>query len=168
MNLERLKTNRLVFRSFTEDDYDDLFLILNNEEVCRYLPGDKVYNADQVKGHLNYFIKTFKIEEKNLHYVVELKDTEEMIGYCGCSYIKEFNTNEIEYFLKPKYYNNGYASEMAFKMKDVAIELGFPKLVGLADINNIPSQKILEKLGYQFVSIVDLWGSKLNYYELVL
>ena len=81
-----------------------------NEVVCEYLPGDKVYSLEQVKKVLNYFIKTFIVEKKNLHYIVSLKGTNRIIGYCGCSYIPEYKCNEIEYFLKPSFFNNGYAS----------------------------------------------------------
>ena len=57
---------------------------------------------------------------------------------------------------------------MAFEMKKVAKLLGLKHLVGLADINNIPSQKVLEKIGYEFKEVVEHWGSTLKYYELKL
>lgn len=167
-DLKQLSSERLEYRGFTESDYDDLNEILGNEEVCRYLPVSGVYTKEQVQRVLNYFIKTFVIEEKNLHYIVTLKGTDTVIGYCGCSYIKEFECNEIEYFLKPQFFQKGYASEIAFKMKEVASSLGLKHLVGLADINNIPSQKVLEKIGYQYIDVRILWGSTLKYYQLAL
>jgi len=168
MNLVKFNSERLDFRAFEEKDFNDLYAILGNEEVCEYLTGDQTYTEEQIKRLLDYFIKTFVIEKKNLHYAVTLKDTNEFIGYCGCSYIKEYECNEIEYFLKPVYFGKGYASEMAKMMKGVAINLGLKHLVGLADINNIPSQKILEKVGYKFDSVVEHWGLKLKYYTMDL
>ena len=136
--------------------------------VCKFLPGDKPYTKEQVTKVLDYFVKTFVIENKNLHYAVEKKGTKEFIGYCGCSYIEEYKCNEIEYFLNPKFFGRGYASEMAFVMKDVAIELGLTSVVGLADRHNIPSQKILEKIGYVYQSDVVHWGLELKLYRLGL
>ncbi len=166
MDLKLFESERLRFRGFNEKDFTHLFGVLGNEEVCEYLPGDKPYTEEQVKRVLTYFINTFVIEKKNLHYAVELKDTNEFIGYCGCSYIKEYECNEIEYFLQPDFFGNGYASEMALMMKQVAFELGLTYLVGLADLSNVPSQKILEKIGYLFKEEVEHWGLKLKLYEL--
>lgn len=168
MELQKFESSRLIFRSFTEDDYSDLYDILGNEAVCVHLPVEKSYTPEQVKRILDYFIKTFVIEKKNLHYIAVLKDTLEVIGYCGCSYIDEYKCNEIEYFLKPEFYGNKYASEMAQEMKNVAITLGLKYLVGLADVGNIPSQKILEKVGYKFKEVVNHWGLTLRLYELNL
>jgi len=168
MDLTKLESGRLVFLPFEESDFDCLYSVLGNDEVCLYLPGDKAYTKEQVSRVLQYFIKTFINEKKNLHYKVLLKEDNTFIGYCGCSYIEEYKSNEIEYFLNPKFYGNKFASEMAKKMKEVAIELGLNYLVGLADINNIPSQRILEKIGYQYKKVVEHWGATLKYYELTL
>ena len=166
-SLERFDSDRLQFRGFEADDFDDLFQILGDEEVCKYLPVE-VYNKEQVKRILKHFIDTFVIEKKDLHYIVISKDTLEVVGYCGCSYIKEYDSNEIEYFLKKKYFGLGYATEMAFMMKEVAVELRLKSVVGLADINNVPSQVILKKLGYVYSKEVDHWGLKLKLYNLNL
>ncbi len=168
MDLFSLSSERLDFRPFNEKDFDKLFSVLGNEEVCEYLPGDKVYTKEQVERVLNYFIKTFVPEKKNLHYASYLKNTEEFIGYCGCSYIKEYECDEIEYFLKPEYFGKGYASEMAFMMKRVAGELDLETIVGLADVDNEPSNKILLKIGYKFDKVVEHWGSTLNLYRMNL
>lgn len=38
MNTPTLETKRLILRKFTENDLEALFLILNDEEVNRFLP----------------------------------------------------------------------------------------------------------------------------------
>ena len=166
MDLNSFQSDRLNFRPFCENDLGDLVSILSNKQVCEYLPGENPYTHEQVSRVLNYFIKTFIIDKKNLHFICSLKGTNTVVGYAGCSYIIEYDCNEIEYFLKPDYFGNGYASEMAFEMKKVAIELGLTHLVGLAHIDNIPSQKILEKIGYEFKNNVEHWNCPLKYYEL--
>lgn len=168
MSLREFTTDRLEFRGFHEEDFDDLFDILGSETVCEHLPVKPAYNKEQVAKVLNYFIKTFVIEKKNLHYIALLKGTDTVVGYGGCSYIDEYKCNEIEYFLKPQFFGNGYASEIAFAMKDVAFSLGLKHLVGLADTRNIPSQKILEKIGYEYQKDVKHWGLDLKLYELFL
>ena len=47
-----------------------------------------------------------------------------------------------------------------------ALDDGSP--VSLADINNIPSQKILLKTGYKEIKQMPLWGLDVYYYEMDL
>lgn len=168
MNLDAFESERLFYRAFTKNDFDDLFSILGNPKTCEYLPIKDCYNENQVNRWLDMFASNFSITRKNVTYAITLKNNTKVIGYAGCSYIKEFNCNEIEYVFNESYFGKGYASEAARKMKEVAIQLDLKKLVALADINNIPSQKILEKIGYTYIENKYLWGITLKYYELTL
>lgn len=149
-NCEHLTSNRLEYRKFTHDDFDDLYEILGNEEVCKYIPGPVKFSREHVSKWLDFFINEFSLENRNFIYAVTLKGSNQVIGYCGCSYIREFERNEIKYFLNERYFRRGYGLEMAYRMKHLAQDAGFKFLVGLADVNNEASCKILEKIGYKF------------------
>ena len=49
MNTPTLETERLILRKFTEQDMDALFLILQDEEVNRFLPWYPVKTMDEAK-----------------------------------------------------------------------------------------------------------------------
>jgi ribosomal-protein-alanine N-acetyltransferase len=168
INFKLLHSNRLEYRPFEEEDFDDLFEILSNEEVCKFIPGPASFNEEQVRKYLRFLMNEFDLNRKSLVYAVTLKGDDQVIGFCGCSYIKEFEKNEIKYFLNERFFGRGYGLEMAFKMKHVAMNLGFKHLVGLADVNNTASCRILEKIGYKFIENIELWGSNLSYYEIEL
>ena len=168
MNFNHIQSNRLDYRPFAEQDYSDLQKILTNPITCTYLPGADVYTDEQVHKWLNYFLKSFSIEKKHVIYAIRLIDHPTMIGYCGCNFVPEFNTNEIKYIFHPDYFGKGYATEAAFTMKDVAKAFGFSTLVGLAEVENIASQRVLEKIGYQYIKTMDIWGGTMKYYELKL
>lgn len=166
--LSNLTSNRLEYRRFTLDDYDDLCEILGNEDVCKYIPGPSVYSKVDVKKWLEFFINEFSFENRSVVYAVTLKGDDKVIGYCGCSYVREFEQNEIKYFLNSSYFRRGYGLEMAYRMKHLAKNMGFRFLVGLVDVNNVGSYKILEKIGYKHKDDIELWGSSLRYYEMEL
>ena len=168
MNYNHLESTRLTYEPFKESDFDDLTDILTDSVVCEYLPGDTPYSVEMVKRWLNFFINSFSVEKKNLIYAIRIKGKDKVIGYCGCNYVAEFEANEIKYILNKNYFGFGYATEAATTMKLLAKELGLSFLVGLADIGNIPSQKVLEKIGYEYQKTVELWGATLRYYELHL
>ena len=50
MNTPRLETERLILRKFTEDDMDDLYLLLSDEEVNTFLPWYPVKNLEETKA----------------------------------------------------------------------------------------------------------------------
>ncbi len=164
--LTELTSNRLEYRRFTEHDFNDLLEMLGDPEVCKYMPGPSSYSKEDVAKWLDFFIKEFSLENRNLIYAVSLKGRDKVIGYCGCSYVREFERNEIKYFLNKAYFRRGYGLEMAYRMKHLAKDLGFRFLVGLVDVNNVGSYKILEKIGYKYKEDIELWGSYLRYYEI--
>lgn len=168
MDLNRFESDRLYFRFFNEDDFNALSDIFTNKNVCKYLPVDGSYTIKQVKKVLKNFIKKKEDMKKDLVYAVIHKETDQLIGYAGVSYVSEFGLYEIKYGFNEGYWNKGYATESAMKMKDVACTLGHKKIIALADINNIASQNILEKIGYHKVSSIELWGLDLYYYEMNL
>jgi ribosomal-protein-alanine N-acetyltransferase len=167
-SIVNFESERLTFRGFCDHDLDDLFEVLGNEKVCEFLPVNGSYSKEQVKRVLNRFIQSFHPNSTDLHYIVIHTISKEVIGYCGCSFIQEYDCNEIEYFLKPQYFHRGFATEMALKMKEVAIHMGLKTLVGLADTRNRASQVILEKIGYVYQREVDHWGLRLKLFYLNL
>jgi ribosomal-protein-alanine N-acetyltransferase len=168
MNHTNFASKRLQYRPFKETDYDDLFAFLSTKEVCAYLPGEEPYNAVQVQKWLNYFIKTFDETKPNLVYAVSFVNELEVIGYVGLAYVKEFEQNEIMYAFHPKVWGKGYATEASYMMKELAQELKITKLIGLTDIDNIASEKVLRHIGYEFVKNLEIWGLEMKYFELDL
>ena len=165
---EVLTSERLRYRRFNEEDFADLYRILGDPIVCLYLPGVTQHTEEHVRKYLAYFIRTFDSETHQYIYAITCQDAEEVIGYCGCAYVKEFECNEIKYFFRPDQFGKGYATEAAKRMKQLAQDDGLTHLVGLADIRNIPSQRILEKIGYIYQKTIPLWGETMKYYTIKL
>ena len=166
MDATLLKSKRLIYRKFKKDDFNDLFEILGNDNVCEYLPGETTFNPQQVQKWLDHFINSFDLAVPNLVYALTLKDSNNVIGYVGLAFVKEFKKIEIMFAFNEDYWRQGFASEAALRMKDLAIELKLSSLIALADIDNIYSQKVLIKLGYEYLKTIELWGLTLKYYEL--
>jgi ribosomal-protein-alanine N-acetyltransferase len=168
MDLNEFESTRLKFRFFNEEDFDALTAIFTNERVCKYLPVEGCYATEQVKKVLGNFIKKKDNAKRDFVCAVIEKEKNQLIGYAGVSYVREFDAYEIKYGFNEKYWNKGYGTETAQKMKEAASSIGHEKLIALADINNIASQTILEKIGYHKVSSIKLWGLDLYYYEMIL
>lgn len=168
MDFKVLESKRLVYNMFSEEDYDDLVDVLHNEEVCKYLPGPKVYPKDIIKKWLQFFINSFDTQKPNLYYAIREKGYNKIIGYCAMNWIPEFETNEITYVLHEKYWGLGYATEAAQKMMELAKLLGVKHMVSLAMVGNKASSHILEKMGFTYEKDVQLWGVDLHLYRQTL
>jgi RimJ/RimL family protein N-acetyltransferase len=82
--------------------------------------------------------------------------------------VKEFDQMEIMYVLNESVWGKGYASEASLYFKQLAKEQGLTFLIGLAHKDNIASQKVLLKTGYQEIKQVHIWGLDCFYYEMDL
>jgi RimJ/RimL family protein N-acetyltransferase len=163
-----IESERLTYHKWDMNDFEILKTMLGNPNVCKYLPGEKPKKDPEIQRWLNYYVQTFGNEFGTKIFKVKLKDTNQVIGYCGLGYVKEFDHIEIMYGLAEEYFQKGYASEMSLRIKDLAIEQGIKQLIGFAATENIPSNKILLKTGYTKKEQIELWGMDLNYYEMNL
>jgi len=165
---EMLLSERLLYRSFEEEDYSFLRDMLLKPEVTEFLPGPKPF-TEEVAGKWFRYYRYCAIEDQPNHvYLVIKQDTLEKIGYAGVQYVKEFDLFEIFYGFDSRYWNLGYATESAKRMKELASTLGKTRLVALADTVNVASNKVLKKIGYIYDKTVDLWGLTLNLYFIEL
>ena len=166
--MEKLESANLEFKVLRDENLDDLVEILTNDEVCKYLPGEKAYPVEVVKNFLKHYKNNFSVTTPNLCYGIYEKNKGKLIGYGGVVFVKELNMPEIMYGFNKNYWNKGYATEAAFRFKELAKELKLKKLIGLAAINNVASNKILVKIGYSFIKQSNLWDTELYMYELIV
>ncbi len=167
MNILNLESESLRYRKFNVSDYLDLYEILSNPNVCKYLPGE-TYDERKIKLWLNKFALDFDETKPNLVYAVTTKTNDKVIGYVGIAYVKEYDKPEILYGFNEDYWHKGYASEGSTRMKDLAIKLKYDSLVAFAAIDNLYSNKVLVKTGYDYIETIDLWGLRLKYYKMNL
>lgn len=160
MNKELLKmpiieTERLILRPINISDAEDLFDYASDREVTKYLlwkAHEKI--EDSINVIINVFNKRVDRGIPEAHAIV-LKSSGKMIGMCDFVYINESHKcGEIGYVLNRKYWGNGYMVEACREV----IKLGFERLNLIRiqishDINNYQSQRVIEKLGFQFEGI---------------
>jgi len=138
-----LKTNRLEIRNIKEEDWENIRLIVNDFECSEYAVYDGQFPREE-----EVFKKVIKrFVDSNLFFGVFLIGSEDMIGYVN------FHNNDgiydLGYSFKSEYKGKGYgfeSCEVIIKyIKENFEAKGFS--AGTA-LENIPSCKLLEKLGF--------------------
>ena len=101
------ETKRLVVRRFEENDLNNLYLLLSNKDVMRYL--EKPFTMERTKEFLFYngLIDVPRI------YAVEQNKT--FIGYT-IYHDYDVDSIEIGWVLLPDFWNYGFASELTEAM----------------------------------------------------
>jgi RimJ/RimL family protein N-acetyltransferase len=77
-----------------------------------------------------------------------LLENDEFIGWCGLK--KVGNEVDLGYRFIQKYWGNGYATEAAQAVLNYGIKNKIPNMIGCADVENIASVKVLQKIGLTF------------------
>jgi len=142
-----LKTARLGFRTWSEEDLESAFEIWGDDEVSKLVGGP--FSRNQVHERLLKEIRnqaSYKIQ----YWPVFLLETGEHIGCCGLKpYDAEKNILETGFYLKRKYQGAGYAKEASRAVIEYAFEtLMVSSLFAGHHPDNEVSKSILKKLGF--------------------
>lgn len=129
-----IETPRLILRDWKEEDLEPFRKLNLDEEVMRYFP------------------KTYSEEETDAFYKVIKKEFEE------CKYgLADFTPCiEIGWRLKRDAWGKGYATEGAKAcLKYGFTELNFKEVYSFTAKINKPSEKVMKKIGMQYVKEFD-------------
>lgn len=145
-----LQTDRIGFSKWSQDDRKLAELLWGDPAVTRYICASGKFSADDIVNRLNKEIANNAEYDVQYWPVFELM-TNELIGCCGLRPHKQ-NEYEIGFHLRQKFWGQGYAMEAA----DAAIQYAFTvlkaeKLFAGHNPKNIPSQKLLKKLGFTYI-----------------
>lgn len=147
--LKIIETERLYLRELEMDDQMQLSKVLSDPESMQYY--SHPFNQEEVKNWIKWNMKNYKQEKHGLWAVI-LKEGDTFVGDCGITMqnIDDERLPEIGFHIIKEYWNKGYATEAAFACKEYAFNiLGYPKIFSYTTLQNIPSQKVAEKIGME-------------------
>jgi RimJ/RimL family protein N-acetyltransferase len=159
-----IQTERLVLRRFTCEDLDDLCRIFAKQEVVRYIGNGKPTDRDQTTLALDSILKHYKRHGYGRLAVI-LKETEELIGYGGLRDL--FGVPELVYLLDNAWWHRGLATEIGRACLEHGFnELQVDRIVAMTMPENIPSRRVLEKLGMDLEGVRSYYGCDVTFYSI--
>ncbi|MGG6229474.1 GNAT family N-acetyltransferase [Tenacibaculum sp. SDUM215027] len=169
-----LETERLILREFQKNDIEGIFELDSNPEVHKYLGNKPITSYKQAEDNITFIQEQHKERGIGRFACIE-KSSGDFIGWSGLKLnqgeketLNGFtNFIDIGYRLIPRFWGKGYASESAFASLDYGFkQMNYDIIYGAAETGNIGSNKILQKIGLQFVNEFDYKGIDVNWYEL--
>ena len=147
----RVLTERLIIRNLCKADYPEFERTLNDVQKSCFGSG---------KGFLNWLISQYSamdITNGLLSFGIFERQTGKFIGTIGVGEHDDLHEPEIFYHLLPECRGYGFAAEAAKEVTKWALE-NYPieYLIGTVAIENVKSQHVLERCGYQLVGVRSL------------
>ena len=142
------QTHRLYLRRFTEADTLLIRELNSQPGVLQYIPEPIPASDEEAKEIIiNIILPQYK---NNLgRWAVYLKANNEFIGWCGLKMVND--EIDLGYRFMPTAWGKGYATETAKATLEYGHNhLQLEKIIAHAHIDNIASQKVLEKIGMQY------------------
>lgn len=143
----RIETDRLIIRSFELSDIDAYASIVGDPRVTRFLKSSEPHSYEEAA---DYVWTVVDEESRNgaVRYAVTLKESGELIGFCGFKQIGD--TVDFGWRYGHEYWGKGYGSEAAVAVLKYGREvLQLPNIFSVAMVENVASVKIIRKLGYR-------------------
>lgn len=159
-----VETERLILRQFVSDDYENLFALLSDPEVTRYMsPGRPVTSEE-----MNLIFPSIRRHWERHgfgRWAVVRKDTLEFVGYGGLRLLVD--TPEVVYHLARRYWGLGLATEMAKASLAYGFgEHNFDSVVAVAMPENAASFRVMEKAGMRREGEQEYFGFNLMQYRI--
>lgn len=168
------ETERLILRELLPTDIEGMFELDSNPIVHRYLGNRPVKTKQETEVIIQSIIDQYKDRGIGRWAAIE-KSSGDFIGWSGL----KLNTGEkdslngkqdfydVGYRFIPRYWGKGYATESAI----VALDYGFKEkqyktIAGIALIDNIGSNKVLQKIGLNYIEDFDCDDTRASWYEL--
>lgn len=143
-----LETEHLILRKFKIDDALQMYNNWATDPECnKYLSWDLHKNLEVTKEYIQGVIDSY--EDGTYKWVVELKETNELIGSISAVKLRKKDLNcEIGYCYGSKYWGNGYATEALRKVIEFFLDDCGLYLVEARHLKGNPaSGRVMEKAG---------------------
>ena len=152
-----IETPRLLLRSWKLSDEDGFIKMNQDIEVMKYFPS--LLTEDDSREQIKKIKKHFQDYQYGV-YALELKAEKKFIGFTGFAHpsFQAYFTPciEIGWRIDSPYWNKGLGTEAATACLTYGFQnLGFDKVYSFTSIFNIPSEKLMQKIGMQKLGAFD-------------
>ncbi len=131
----------------------------------QYLPPGVPVSLERAQSVVAYFMSQRQQHGYGPWAVIE-QASGALIGQCGLNFLPELGEVEVLYALAKPHWGRGLATEGAHAAARYGFEeLGLREIVALAAVDNLASQRVMDKLGMKYRRTLKLWKMRLKLYS---
>ncbi|PKV76416.1 GNAT family N-acetyltransferase [Pontibacter ramchanderi] len=151
------ETERLLLKPTSEEDAAFMLKLLNTPSWIRYIGDRNVHTVEEAVAYIRDKVTAQLQRLGYANYTVIRKSDGEKLGVCGLYDREGLEGIDIGFAFLPEYEKQGYGFEAAQEIKRAGIEeFGISQMKAITTKDNVPSQKLLQKLGLRYSKMVQL------------
>ena len=150
MSYLKIKSERLILRSISEMDIENIHILHSLKEVDKFNTLGIPKNIEETKLLVeNWIAENSKDNIQRFTFAIELKTDDSFIGTIGINVGKaKYKNAEVWFKFDPKFWNKGYATEALREILNYGFnDLMLHRIEAGCAVENIGSIKVLEKVG---------------------
>jgi len=165
------ETERLILREILPTDTTGMFELDSDPEVHKYLGNKPLKDLNQIINVINSVRLQYKDHGIGRWAIIDRK-TNEFIGWTGLKFVTQPTNNHKNYYdlgyrIKRKFWHKGIATETAIICLEYAFtKLNLNEIYAAASIENLASNKILQKIGMNFIETFKYEEIECNWYKI--
>jgi ribosomal-protein-alanine N-acetyltransferase len=144
-----LETERCMLRAATPEDAADIFRLMSDARVTRYLGDEPMASLDEAHQRVHQFKAVFR-EQTGFAWVLTHREQGQVIGTCVLwKLIKAHFRAELGYVLAPEWWGKGLMTEATTAVLNFGFtSMGLHSVEARIDPANTQSRRLLDKLGF--------------------
>ncbi len=161
--MKRIETERLILRSWTIEDAEDLYEYAKDERVGPKAGWPTHKSIMESECIIKMFIETKEV------FAIEMKELSKVIGSIGIhnrkpdEHLAGLRQAEIGYVLNPKFWGQGIMPEAVNAVKDYCFNVLCLDLIWCGHFDkNIQSEKVIKKTGFEYQFLKEKIYEKLD------
>lgn len=154
---QNFETQRLFIRPTSEEDADLIFQLMNAPKFLKFVGDRRIYSIPDALKYIqtNMLPQLYNLGYSNYSLIEKISG--DKIGICGIYDRDGLDGVEIGFGLLPKYEGSGYAYESSSRLIKAGFEeFEIQEIKAIVSKQNISSQRLLEKLGFEFNDLIKL------------
>jgi len=149
-----LEGTRIILREFRKEDKENYLKIANESSIKKYVPFSSPDNLKECAELMKYYSNMDFVND--FYFLIEDKITHQLVGALLC-YRTETFALDVSYFIAKDFRGNGLILEALKLLGSYLLEQTVYKtMFFMIKKDNLPSIKVMEKLGAQILYNLDL------------
>jgi [ribosomal protein S5]-alanine N-acetyltransferase len=161
-----LETDRLLLREFVMDDVDDFFRMVSDPDMTRFT-GDGCQTLEEARKRLEE--GPFQDYRKYGYgrWAAVYKPTGKVIGFAGLKHLDDVGEVDLGFRFFKDYWGKGLATEASRVILAYSFDtLQLKRIIGIADMDNKASVRVLEKVGFSFEKFTTFRDHEVAWYAI--
>ena len=149
---QTIKTERLILRKVEIKDAEDLCELLNDEKVQEFLAGiPENYTKEMAIDYISNKMSKNYMNQDFYDWGIEDKTTHKLIGrICVYKFDDYRRMADLVWYIIPNVRGKGLMTEAGKSVVEFLQNIGFERIEAFANVENIASIKVMEKIGMQY------------------